>query len=88
MNLCGMFNQFFENSILPKSLASFFVALILKVDSPLDLSDFRPFISYIYKFVAKVLVTRLTWVMDSLISLEQLVFLKGRHLLDRVVYFE
>ena len=65
-----MFDQFFESVIFLKSLMSFFVTLILKVDSPLELGDFRlvSFIRSLYKFVAKVLVARLRVVMDKLIS--------------------
>jgi hypothetical protein len=37
-----MFDQFHANEVVPKSILSYFVALIPKVSSPLALKDFRP----------------------------------------------
>jgi len=37
-----MFDQFHANDVLPKSMLAFFVTLIPKVTSPLELKDFRP----------------------------------------------
>jgi len=37
-----MFDQFHANEVVPKSMLSYFVALIPKVSSPLALKDFRP----------------------------------------------
>lgn len=51
------------------------------------MGDFQPIslVWSLYKLMAKVLVGRLDGDMDKLISLNQLVFLKGRILVDRVV---
>lgn len=38
--VCVMFDQFFQNVVLFKSLTSFFVVFIPKVESPLYLGDF------------------------------------------------
>lgn len=67
-----MFDQFFESVIFLKSLMSFFVTLILKVDSPLELGDFRlvSFIRSLYKLVARVFASTLARVMNSPISQE------------------
>lgn len=71
-----MFNHFFDNEVLPKSLTSFFVALIPKVESPLKMWNFCPIylIGSLYKLVVKVLAIRLANVMVKLIALEQLTF--------------
>lgn len=49
-----IFSQFFDKYVLPRSLTSFFVALILKMESPLELVEFRPISlqGSLYKLVA------------------------------------
>ena len=64
-----MFDQFYANEVVPKSILSYFVALIPKVSSPIALEDFRP-ISLLgtpYKILSKVLARRLAGVMNSII---------------------
>jgi len=82
-----MFDQFLANEVVPKSLLSYFVALIPKVASPLALKDFRPISLFgtLYKKISKVLARRLAGVMNSIISQSQSAFLKGRNLVDGVV---
>jgi len=82
-----MFDQFFANDVLPKSMLAYFVTLILKVSSPLELKDNRPIslLGSLYKLLAKVLARRLAAVMNSIISSSQSAFLKGRHLVDGVL---
>lgn len=60
-----MFDQFYLNVVLLKSLMSFFVAFILKVECPLEFGDFRfmSLLGSLFKLVAKVLVVRLDGVM-------------------------
>jgi len=79
-----MFNQFYANEVLPKSMLAFFVTLIAKVSSPMD---FRPIslLGCLYKLLAKVMARRLASVMNSIISPVQSAFLKGRHLVDGVL---
>ncbi|MCH79914.1 RNA-directed DNA polymerase (Reverse transcriptase), partial [Trifolium medium] len=76
-----MFDQFHGNARLPKGFTSFFVALIPKVESPFGVGDFRPIslLGCLYKLIAKVLASRLSLVMGSLIAI------KGRQLMDGVV---
>jgi hypothetical protein len=82
-----MFDQFHANEILPKSLLAYFVALIPKVSSPLELKDYRPIslLGSLYKLLAKVLARRLASVLNSVISPTQSAFLKGRNLVDGVL---
>ncbi|MCI14793.1 LINE-1 reverse transcriptase like, partial [Trifolium medium] len=72
---------------IPKSLHSYFVALIPKISSPFGLGDYRPIylLGCWYKLIAKVLVTRLSSVMHPLIALNQSAFIKGRNLVDGVL---
>jgi hypothetical protein len=82
-----MFEQFHDNSCLPRSFISYFVTLITKVSSPSFLSDFRPIslLGCLYKIIAKVLAKRLAKVMDLVISSNQSAFIKGRNLVDGVL---
>ncbi|MCH83420.1 LINE-1 reverse transcriptase like, partial [Trifolium medium] len=82
-----MFDQFHGIGKLPKSLLSYFVALIPKVSSPFGLGDFRPIslLGCLYKLIAKVLAGRLAKVMHSLIASTQSAFIKGSNLVDGVL---
>jgi hypothetical protein len=82
-----LFDQFHGNARLPKSICSYFLALIPKVQSPQSLGDFRPIslLGCIYKLVAKVLASRLAKVIGDLIPNTQSAFLKGRQLVIGVV---
>jgi hypothetical protein len=61
-----------------------FIALIAKSNEPGDLNGYRPIalMSSIYKIIAKVLVARLSPLLDHVISEFQSAFVKGRHILD------
>jgi len=52
-----MFDQFHGNGRLPKAMLAYFVALIPKINSPLELKDYRPIslLGCLYKLLAKVL---------------------------------
>ncbi|PNY11183.1 cysteine-rich receptor-like protein kinase [Trifolium pratense] len=82
-----MFDQFHGNACLPKSLLSYFVTLIPKVNSPSSISDFRPIslLGFLYKLIAKVLEKILAKVIDSFFTSNQLAFIKGRNLVDSVL---
>ena len=82
-----MFDQFHANEVLPKSLLAYFVALIPKISSPLELKDYRPIslLGSLHKLLAKVLARRLAGVLGSVISSSQSAFLKGRNLVDGVL---
>jgi len=82
-----MFDQFHANERLPQNYLSYFVTLMPKIKSPLSLKDSQP-ISLLgshYKLLSKVLALRLSKVMNSIISMSQSAFLKGRHFVDGVL---
>jgi hypothetical protein len=81
-----LFEQFFSNASLRISLSSYFVVLIPQVDSLQPLGKFLPIslLDSLYKLVVKVLVSRLASEEDKIISSNQLVFFKGRQLMDGV----
>lgn len=68
-------------------LVSYFETVILKVESPFHLGEFRPISveGSLCKFVAKVLATTFGLGMEKYVSPNQLIFLKGVMMLDGVV---
>jgi hypothetical protein len=68
-------------------MLAFFVTLIPKVSSPMELKDYRPIslLGCLYKLLSKVLARRLAGVMNSIISTNQSGFPKGRNLVDGVM---
>jgi hypothetical protein len=86
-DLMMLFQEFFDNAILPRGMLSYFITLIPKVTDPHSIPNFRPIslLGSMYKMVAKVLASRLGVVMGKLISKNQSTFIKGRLLVDGVL---
>lgn len=70
----------FSSGRLLRESNSYFLALILKIQSPETFSDFRPIslLNFTYKIISKILATRLSSILPSLISRHQSAFVKGR----------
>lgn len=83
-DVVNMVNEFHENAFIPVGCNASFITLIPKVSNPMLVSDFRPIslIGVQYKIIAKLLANRLVKVLDSIISMEQSAFIKGRQILD------
>ncbi|GJS91543.1 RNA-directed DNA polymerase, eukaryota [Tanacetum coccineum] len=77
-------HEFFNSSHIPRGCNSSFITLIPKKHNPMNVKDYRPIslIGIQYKVLAKILANRLASVIDSVISNEQLAFIKGRQILD------
>lgn len=82
-----LFAQFHSQTYIPLSFFSYFMTLILKVESLSHFNEFRhiSLVMDLYKLVAKGLTAGLAKVMEKLISPNQLTFLKGRFMIDEVV---
>ena len=79
-----LITEFHWNGKLSKGINSTFIALLPKVQSLQKLNDFRSvsLVGSLYKILAKFLANRLWFVVDSVISEAQIVFVKDRKILD------
>jgi hypothetical protein len=68
------------------SLNSTFLALIPKVNKPVNFGDFRPIslCNLVYKVISKVIVVRIKPILSKALSAEQLGFLEGRQIHDAI----
>ncbi|GJZ99827.1 putative RNA-directed DNA polymerase, eukaryota, reverse transcriptase zinc-binding domain protein [Tanacetum coccineum] len=76
--------ELFHTNRFPKGCNSSFIALIPKIPCAKFVSDFRP-ISLIrcqYKIIGKIIVNRLSILIESCVSPAQSAFIKGRNILD------
>nr|GEZ43139.1 RNA-directed DNA polymerase, eukaryota [Tanacetum cinerariifolium] len=84
IDFCAAITYFFDHGSFPRGGNSSFIALIPKVIDAKFVNDFRPIslIGSVYKVVTKILATRLSYVIASLVSNTQSAFIKNRHILD------
>ena len=79
--------DFFSTGKLLKQVNSTLLALIPKVHTPMTVGDFRPIscCNVLYKIIAKLLVQRLSMVLDKIISPCQGAFIPGRSIGDNIM---
>ncbi|KAL2253011.1 UNVERIFIED_CONTAM: hypothetical protein Sindi_0095800 [Sesamum indicum] len=79
--------EFFSTGKLLKQVNSTLLALIPKVHTPMTVGDFRPIscCNVLYKIIAKLLVQRLSVVLDKIISPYQGAFILGRSIWDNIL---
>ncbi|KAL2225755.1 UNVERIFIED_CONTAM: hypothetical protein Sindi_3051300 [Sesamum indicum] len=79
--------DFFSTGRLLKQINTTLLTLLPKVHSPMTVSDFRPIAccNVLYKIIAKLIVQRLSVIMDKLISPCQAAFVPGRSIGDNIM---
>ena len=79
--------DFFTTGKLLKQVNTTLLALIPKVHTPMSVNDFRPIscCNVLYKVITKLLVQRLSMVLDKLISPCQTAFIPGRSIGDNIL---
>jgi Reverse transcriptase (RNA-dependent DNA polymerase) len=85
--VCKLVNVFYYNQLDISKLNLVVIYLIPKKKKVNLITNYRPIslINYSFKIISKLLVDRLTLVMDSLIDQTQTAYIKGRLIMDNVV---
>ncbi|GKV25593.1 hypothetical protein SLEP1_g35004 [Rubroshorea leprosula] len=80
-------HEFQKNGKIVKGLNTSFIVLVPKVENPQKIEEYRPIslIGGIYKILAKLLANSLKKVLAGIVGEQQMAFLSGRQLMDRVV---
>jgi hypothetical protein len=82
---------FFAAGSIPEGVNETAIVLILKIDQPETLKDFRPIslCTVLYKVIAKCMVNRLWPILGEIVSINQSAFVPGRLITDNaLVAFE
>ncbi|XP_060180066.1 uncharacterized protein LOC132609887 [Lycium barbarum] len=86
-DICEAVLEFMRNGKMLKQLNATLIYLIPKVSNPTNASQFRPIscCNVLYKYISKLLCTRLSTVLPYLVSDNQATFVKGRSLVHNVL---
>jgi hypothetical protein len=79
--------NFFQEGVMPHGVNDTTIVLILKVNDPEELKDFRPIslCNIIYKLISMCLVNRLRFMLDDVVSQEQSAFVLNRRITDNAL---
>lgn len=85
--VCNSVQLFFSTGAIPEQVNETVVSLIPKINHPEICSHFRPIscCTFLYKIIARIMVTRLKGSMNSLISPFQSAFIGGRQIQDNLI---
>lgn len=79
-------NDFFEHGQLQEA-NTIIISMVPKKVNPTTLSDFRPIscCNTVYKYITRILVSRIKEVLHGLIGSEQPTFIPGRRIVDNIL---
>ncbi|XP_074299186.1 uncharacterized protein LOC141630235 [Silene latifolia] len=85
--VCDAILDFFQSGKMLQQINHTFITLIPKIDNPQNVTQFRPIscCNILYKVISKVLCTRLSSVLPSIISKNQGGFVKGRSIAENIL---
>nr|GEY00044.1 hypothetical protein [Tanacetum cinerariifolium] len=86
-DVCNAVCDFFSNGLLLKEINHTFVALILKVSTPLRVNNYRPIscCNAIYKCISKIITNRIIDGIKEVVSDNQFAFILGRRISDNIL---
>ncbi|CAL8176297.1 unnamed protein product [Prunus armeniaca] len=86
-DIISLVKDCFVRASLPEHLNDTLIALVPKVERPLNMTQLRPIslCNTLYKVVSKILVSRLRRIMTKMVSPTQVSFVPGRHIVDNIV---
>ncbi|GKA17635.1 protein LAZ1 [Tanacetum coccineum] len=86
-DVCNAVRDFFVNGKLLKEINHTFLALILKIATPLKVTDYRPIscCNVIYKCISKILTNRIIEGIKEVVIDNQSAFVPGRRILDNIL---
>ncbi|XP_019262748.1 PREDICTED: uncharacterized protein LOC109240551 [Nicotiana attenuata] len=78
---------FFRGCLMPRFMTSAYFVLLLKVEFPNSLTEFRPISlsNFINKIISKVICSRLGPILPRIISANQSGFVKGRNISENIM---
>ncbi|GJX01698.1 RNA-directed DNA polymerase, eukaryota, reverse transcriptase zinc-binding domain protein [Tanacetum coccineum] len=86
-DVCRVVKEFFSNGQLLGELNATIISLVLKIESPFKVSEFRPIAccDVVYKCISKIITGRNKGCLDKLINLNQSAFIPGRQIQDNIL---
>ncbi|CAL8115937.1 unnamed protein product [Prunus armeniaca] len=86
-DIIALVKDCFVRASLLEHLNDTLIALVPKVERPLNMAQLRPIslCNTLYKVVSKILVSRLRPIMTKIVSPTQVSFVPGRHIVDNIV---
>ncbi|GJZ02027.1 RNA-directed DNA polymerase, eukaryota, reverse transcriptase zinc-binding domain protein [Tanacetum coccineum] len=86
-DVCMAIREFFSKGKLLKEVNTTLVALVPKVDTPNQISDFRRIAccNVLYKCISKILTNRMKNGLSKVVSINQSAFIPGRHIQDNIL---
>lgn len=85
--ICQAVKEFFHNGKLLKEISATVLALVPKIPSPKNVTDYRPIVccNVIYKCISKILVNRVKDCLDILVNENQSAFIPNRQISDNIL---